>query len=119
MRAAAAYDESMALATRTGVESDVITGRVGKVQLANVRGAFDEIVQESSELLPWAEVHDDAFLRAVLMCALGSVDVARGTTYADPLEIADAARGIAAPPMLAMAADLASARGDKQLARSC
>ena len=75
----------------------MISGRVGKVSFANALGAFDDVVQESSELLPWAEAHDDAFLRVVLLCALGSVDIARGTTYADPLEIADAARGIGAP----------------------
>ncbi len=117
-RAAGVYDECSALAARTGVESDVITGRVGKVQLANGLGRFDEIVRESSELLPWAEAHDDAFLRTVLMCSLASVDLDRGTTYADPLEIADAARGIAAPNLLTVAADLASSRGDEQLAKS-
>jgi hypothetical protein len=92
-------------------------GRASRLQTLASLGRFDEVLDEASPILDWAAEHEDAFSRFLVLTSLAAVEIERGEGIVDPAELADLCRRMAGEDKLILAARLALARAEDDLAR--
>ena len=109
--------EAIELAERLGTDAYVWLGRASRLRTLARLGRFDEVLDEANPVLDWVAEHDDAFSRLLVLTGLATVEIERGERLVDPAELADLCRRMANEETLIVAARLALARAEVDLAR--
>ena len=109
--------EAIELAERLGTDAYVWLGRASRLRTLARLGRFDEVLDEANQVLDWVAEHDDAFSRLLVLTGLATVEIERGERLVDPAELADLCRRMANEETLIVAARLALARAEGDLAR--
>ena len=109
--------EAIELAERLGTDAYVWLGRASRLRTLARLGRFDEVLDEANQVLDWVAEHDDAFSRLLVLTGLATVEIERGERLVDPVDLADLCRRMANEETLIVAARLALARAEGDLAR--
>jgi tetratricopeptide (TPR) repeat protein len=112
------YEEATELARRFGMEGNVQACRAARLRALASLGRFDEVLEESGQILDWAADHHDVFTRREVLASLAVVETERGDGSVDPTELADLARRTDNEALLIVAAQLALGRGNGDIART-
>ena len=113
-----ANDEAIEVGKRFGMDGMEWVCRALRMENLADLGRFGDILAGWEPILSWADAHEDAFCRSVVLVSLARVDVDSGSRHVGPLEVKAVAESLGDGGYLVYAALLALDRGEIDLAHS-